>query len=190
MDERIDEELVTAYINGENLALEILVRRHIKPIFGFVFRYVGNVGDAEDITQDIFVSIWKNIDKFDTSKKFKTWIFAIAKNASLNWLRKKKPSTFSDVTKEGDEQQFDETIEDENPLPAELFDRASLKEELESAIGKLNPRYQTALILHYKEELTFREIAEIENESVNTVKSRHLRAINKLRKILGVDAPK
>lgn len=184
MEVRTDEELIRAYLDGEKSAFEILVKRYLKPVYGFVFRYVGNRGDSEDITQDVFVSAWKNLKRFDATRKFKTWLFTIAKNASLNWLKKKKPSLFSEFTTAEDGQRFEESIEDSEPVPEKLFERANLKEELEKAIGELNPIYQTTLLLYYTEDFSFQEIADIENESVNTVKSRHLRALAELRKLL------
>lgn len=183
MESRTDEELIRAYLDGNEKAFEALTGRYIKPIYWFVFRYIQNVGDAEDITQDIFLSVWKNIKKFDTTKKFKTWLFTIAKNASVNWIKKKKALPFSDIIADN-ELQIEDTIEDAEPLPEELFVRANLKKELETAVAGLNPAYQTTIFLHYKEGLTFQEIADINGESLNTVKSRHLRALVTLKGVL------
>ncbi len=181
-----DEELIDAFLRGNDDALEVLIRNYAGPIYNFVFYLVGNVGDAEDITQDVFVNVWKNIEKFDKTKKFKTWIFAIAKNASFNWLKKKKPFVFSDIstTDENNElEDFVESIADDSPLPEELFMRADLGRELSKAIDTLNPIYRSILLLHYREELSLQEIAELQNESINTIKSKHRRALILLRKV-------
>jgi len=185
MDSKSDEELIAAYWDGEEKAFEILVARYIKPIYGFVFRYIGNAGDAEDITQDVFLSVWKNNKKFDATKKFKTWLFTIAKNASLNWLKKRKPTSLSEFSVER-EQDIEESLEDMEPLPEALFARKELRTELERTLATLNPTNRTTLILYYTEELTFQEIADIERESLNTIKSRHLRALKALRKLLSI----
>ncbi len=95
MPDRSDENLVTDYLKGDKKALEILIGRYLKPIYNFLYRYTGDVAEAEDITQEAFVRAWKNIRKFDRNKKFKTWIFGIAKNAAIDFLRKKKPILFS-----------------------------------------------------------------------------------------------
>ncbi len=180
-----DEELIYAFLRGDQYALETLIKEYMGPIYNYIYYLVGNAGDAEDITQDVFVSAWKNIERFDRTKKFKTWIFAIAKNASFNWLKKKKPKLFSDVpvSNERDEpENFIETIADDSPLPEELFTRADLGLQLSKAIDALNPIYRSILLLHYKEELSLQEIAELENESINTIKSKHRRALMQLKK--------
>ena len=84
-----EEQLVRDYLKGDENSLEILIGQYLKPIYSFIYRYVGNASEAEDITQEVFVRVWKNLKKFDQNKKFKTWIFGIAKNASIDWLRKK-----------------------------------------------------------------------------------------------------
>ena len=180
-----DEELVYAFLQGDESALETLIRDYTGPIYNFIYYLIGNEGDAEDITQDVFVNVWKNIERFDRTKKFKTWIFAIAKNASFNWLKKKKPRLFSDTstTDERDEPENGvESIPDNAPLPEELFMRADLALQLSRAIDALSPIYRSILLLHYKEELSLQEIAELQNESINTIKSKHRRALIQLRK--------
>src|SRR6185295_12433620 len=91
-----DEQLMKLIKKGDDRALKLLINRYIKPIYHFSYRYTGNAGDAEDITQNVFVSLWKYAARFDEEKKFKTWIFAIAKNAALNWVKKKKPALFGE----------------------------------------------------------------------------------------------
>ena len=80
---RTDEQLLNDYLFGDEKSLELLIRRYLKPIFGFVYKYVRNSPDAEDITQEVFVRIWRNLKKFKKEKKFKTWIFAIARNSAM-----------------------------------------------------------------------------------------------------------
>ncbi|MBI4159946.1 sigma-70 family RNA polymerase sigma factor [Candidatus Wolfebacteria bacterium] len=76
-------------IIGE-VSLELLIRRYLKPIYGFTYRYVGAGQDTEDVTQETFVKVWRNLKKFDQNKSFKTWIFSIAKNTAIDFLKKKK----------------------------------------------------------------------------------------------------
>ena len=72
-----DQKLIADYLGGDEKALEILIYRYLKPIYSFVYRYVGNEQEAEDITQEIFVKAWRNLKKFNQNKSFKTWIFTI-----------------------------------------------------------------------------------------------------------------
>jgi RNA polymerase sigma-70 factor (ECF subfamily) len=90
-----DLKLIKQYLAGDEKSLDVLVKRYLKIIYGYSYRNVGNSADAEDITQETFLKVWKNIKKFDQSKSFKSWIFTIAKNTSIDYLRKKKSVPFS-----------------------------------------------------------------------------------------------
>lgn len=85
-----DEQLIARYLKGDEESLEFLIKKYLQPIYNFVCRYVDNEGNAKDITQEIFVKVWKNLKKFDQKRNFKTWIFSIAKNASIDFLKKEK----------------------------------------------------------------------------------------------------
>ena len=89
-EEKNDKAIIYEYLKGDQRALEFLVKKYIKPIYSFVYRNVGDVEAAEDITQEVFIRVWKNIRRFDLNKDFKPWIFQIAKNASIDYLRKRK----------------------------------------------------------------------------------------------------
>jgi len=179
-----DQKLIADYLAGDEKSLEILIHRYLKPIYSFVYRYVGDEQEAEDITQDVFLKAWRNLKKFDQKKKFKTWIFSIAKNTSIDFLRKKRTIPFSDFENEKGENIFAGTLADKNPLPDELFRRAGIAEIISAAINQLAPKYQIVLSARYHSQSTFREIAENLNEPLHTVKSRYRRALVMLRKLL------
>jgi len=179
-----DTQLVTAYLKGDEKAFEILIARHLKPVYNFVRRLVSETAAAEDITQDVFIRAWRNLKKFDQNKNFRTWLFAIAKNAAFDFLRRKKSFPFSDFEDEAGENALVETLVDPAPLPSELLDRQDLARRAVAAIAELPAKYRAVLSLHYDEQLTFQEIADVLSEPLNTVKSRHLRAIIALRKII------
>ena len=156
-----DEQLIIDYLGGDEKSLEILIEQYLKPIYSFVYRYTGSASDAEDITQDVFVRVWKNLKKFDQNKKFKTWIFSIAKNSAIDWLRKKKTIPLSD------------DIMDTFAVPAPLVPELSLTAILE----KIPVQYRMILFLRYNDHFSFREIAESLGENLNTIKSRHRRGL-------------
>ncbi len=89
-----DEQLIKNYLIGDNKALELLIKRYLTPIYNFVLRYVKNTSEAEDVTQEVFVKVWKNLKKFNDNYKFKSWLYTIAKNTSLDYLKKKKKNEF------------------------------------------------------------------------------------------------
>lgn len=184
MENRSDTQLITDYFDGEGEVLEVLIFRHLKPVYGFIFNFVKDAGVAEDLTQEVFIKAWRGLKKFDRGKSFKPWIFKIARNAAIDFLRKKKAIPFSEFDSEDGKNIMLETINDSAPLPGEIFDRENLARELEEAVEKLSYKQREVVYFHYQNYLTFEEIAEISGESVNTVKSRHRRAILELRKLL------
>ena len=180
-----NEQLIVNYLKGDEKSLEILIENHLKPIYGFVYRYVNNSQEAEDITQEVFLRTWRNLKKFNHKKgNFKTWIFTIARNAALDFLKKKKVASFSDFVNEEGESALVETLADPNPLLNEILERAEDAKNFNLILGKLPVAYQTLLSFYYNEQFNFREIAEVLNEPINTIKSRHRRAILMLRKLL------
>ncbi len=178
-----DEQLMTKYLKGDEKSLEVLIKKYLKPIYNFTYWYVGHAVCAEDITQEVFIKMWRNLKKFNPQNKFKIWLFTIAKNTCLDYLKKKKSIAFSELVKEEDKNLL-ENIIDEGLLPDEIFTRKNLLEKINLAFEKLPIQSQIILFLHYNQEFSFQEISEILGEPLNTVKSRHYRAIVQLKKLL------
>ena len=184
MPETEDELLINKYLKGDRKALEVLIQKYLKPIYGFVFRYVNSRQEAEDLTQKTFIQMWRHLKKFDKKKKFSTWLFSIAKNSAIDFLRKKRPILFSELQNSRNEQNIDETLIDPAPLPDYLLSQKHTTDQINSAINKLPLNYQIVLTLYYHDQLNFREIAEALEESINTIQSRHRRALVLLKEIL------
>ncbi|MDD3486945.1 MAG: RNA polymerase sigma factor [Candidatus Moranbacteria bacterium] len=170
-------------ISSDETAFSEIVDDYLKPIYNFTYRLVGDKDTAEDLTQDTFVKAWKNLDRFDRSKSFKTWLFAIAKNTTYDWFKKKKEISFSCFSDEEGNNPI-ENISSGEDLPDEILERSGLAEEMEKVLQKLPVHYRAILLLRYKEEFSLHEIAEILDEPYNTVKSRHQRGLGKLREAL------
>jgi RNA polymerase sigma-70 factor (ECF subfamily) len=181
-----DDILIEQYMQGDTSAFSQLVIRYTPQVFGFVRSIMHDMTEAEDVTQETFVKAWKNIHKFDTSRDFKTWLFSIAHNTAIDYLRKRKSVTFS--TLENDELSLSEIIPDDAPLADELAIQSEDKESIRLALGKLKPLYQEVLLLRYTDDFTFEKIGEILKKPLHTVKSQHRRALIALRSLL--DAPK
>jgi len=180
-----DEDLITAYLEGEDSAFELLVQQHLKPVYSFVFRFVGSEKDAEDIVQETFIKAWKNLKNYSKRRsQFRTWLMRIARNTAIDYLRKKQHIPFSKLEGEDETGWVAEKLPDEQPLPDELLAHKGDAEDLEQAMLKLSPSYREVLLLYYGSDLTFEEAATISGISVNTLKSRHRRAVAELRKLL------
>lgn len=175
MQNSSDKQLIADYLRGDEQSLEFLIRRYLEQIYNFVYRYVGNAQEAEDITQDVFVKMWKNFKKFDQGQKFSTWLYAIAKNASLDFIKKKKTVPFSDFEDENGNNSLLNRLAGKN---------AFAEDDLAYAMGKLSPEHQKIVSLHNNDAFSFKEIAEILGKSINTVKSRYRRAVLNLKKLI------
>jgi RNA polymerase sigma-70 factor, ECF subfamily len=188
---RNDAQLIDDYIKGDENALSVLVHRHTSSVYNFVCRMIGNPHDAEDVVQDVFFKIWKNIKKYRKEVGFKTWLFTIARNTAIDRLRKKKEYVFSDMEQNGDGDDVDnfiETQEDSSPLPDEIVMQMEDAHALDVAINSLSVGYKEVLLLRYIEQLTFDEIGKVLKKPLSTVKSQHRRALLTLRNMF--NAPK
>ncbi|MFA5009343.1 MAG: RNA polymerase sigma factor [Candidatus Paceibacterota bacterium] len=182
MENLSDEQLVEKYLQGDKNALEFLISRYLKVVYNFAYHYAGNSADAEDITQDAFLKVWKNIRKFDSQKKFKNWIFEITKNTAIDLSRKKKIIPFSCFEGENGDNFLIETLRDKNPLPLEICEKKYLSSQLANSFNNVSSKGKEVIVMHLDEDLTFKEIADILGESINTIKSRYRRAILELKK--------
>lgn len=184
MKTRSDAQLIIDYRAGDQQALALLVQRHLDHVYAFVYRYAQGTEEAQDIAQETFVKMWQHLKTFDTDKNFTPWLFAIAKNTAFDFHKKKKMVPFSALENDEGENTAAEIFRDPFPLPDELSMRAEDARILVSAMKSLMPKYRVALSLYYNDYLNFREIAKLLNEPLNTVKSRHRRALSLLKKLL------
>ncbi|MFA6050039.1 MAG: RNA polymerase sigma factor [Candidatus Paceibacterota bacterium] len=182
--EKTDQELVSEYFKGDANALDTLVTRHLKSIYNFAWRQTGNAEEANDIAQEVFVKAWKNLKRYDPNQNFKTWIMAIARNTSIDWLRKRRALSFSDLDNKYTEETFEETLVDKEPLPDEAFERGEAKGVVDELMKELTEVQRSAITLRVTEDLPFEEIAAIMKKPVNTVKSYYRRGLLAMRKKL------
>ncbi len=179
---KTDEHLADLCRKKDNLAFQELMNRHVKSILHFIRQYAKENEEAEDITQDTFFKVWKNISYFSKSRTFKPWLYAIARNTALDWLKKKKALVFSDLNETDDDMDFAETLESPEPLPSRLYEDNEMSQALNKAMINIHPDHQAVLVLHYENQMTFEQIASILGKPMNTIKSWHRRALAKLRK--------
>ena len=180
--EQSDEDLVRAYIEGDESAFSSLLARHLPAVYSFLFRFVGDADEAQDIAQETFVKIWKNLKRYDVSRShFKTWAFNIARNAGIDSLRKKKHIPFSRYEKEDADYSLAETLPDNAPGQELLLEQELEKENLYALLAELPLPQREVLLLRHEEGLTFEEVSQAIDQPLNTVKSRHRRALMALR---------
>ncbi len=173
-----DKQLITNYLSGNDDSLEFLIKKYLKHIYNYVYRNIGNSADAEDITQETFLKVWKNIKKFDREKNFKPWIFQIAKNTIIDFSRKKKLVSFSRFENSDGKNLLLEGLAGSAVHPSENIDDRGL---LNNVIDALSLRDRAIFSYRYN-SFNFSEIAKLLGEPVNTIKSRYRRAVSSLRK--------
>lgn len=174
MQDLSDEQLVANYLKGNEQALEILVKRYLKPIYSFIYKNIGNSPEAENITQGVFIKVWKNLKKFNQQKSFKSWMFTIAKNSCIDFLREKRPLTIDGL----------EQLADLNNTPEQKIQAKQEVYSLALALAKISPKYKQVIILRYQYNFTFQKIAQQLNAPLNTVKSWHRRGLANLKEQL------
>lgn len=183
MNNLADEQLAELYLKGNSQALEFLIRRYLRIIYNFVRAYVKSRDEAEEVTQEVFIKVWKNFSGFKPDYKFKPWLFAIAKHAALDHLKKKRPLALSDYGADrGDSVGIE--LADKSVSVLDRLIEAENFQKLDLAMSILPAGYRATLDLRYDQDLKFREIAEVLKEPLHTVKTRHRRALERLKKLL------
>ncbi len=179
-----NEELVAQYLQGDELAFKEITNRTLGNVYSFALRFTGNESDAQDIAQETFVKAWRHLASYrPETSKFSTWLMRIAHNTAIDYLRKKKQVPFSSFDVE-EKNVLAETVPDPALLAEEALIQAEDAQTLQAAIQQLPAPQREVLLLHYTNHLTFEEIGTLLHASINTVKSRHFRALITLRKLL------
>lgn len=178
-----DEKLINDFLEGNDAAFEMLLERHLSPVLNFLWQLVRDRDTAEDLAQETFFKVWKNLRRFDPNKNFKVWLFAIAKNTAYDFFKKKKTLPFSLFTDEEGHNQL-EKLDDKKPWPDEILERKDLAREIEGKLEEIPEAYRIILLMHYKEDFSLSEISEILNVPYNTVKSQHQRGLERLKKAI------
>jgi len=188
-DSRSDKDLVRLCRKGDERAAHELVSRFQRPVFSQVRRMVRDQELAEDLAQEAFVRAFDRLDQYDPDYKFSSWLFKIAHNLTIDHLRKKELDTVSihgapDATTPDEQEATAVTLESREERPDERFEAEALGEEIEAAIGELRPDYREAVLLRHVQGHSYREIAEIMDVPLGTVKTYIHRARNELQEKL------
>jgi RNA polymerase sigma factor (sigma-70 family) len=175
----IDFKLIDQAVNDKNQqAFAELMKRYKKPVYHMILKMVRNVDDAEDLTIEAFAKAFKNLHKFKKDFTFSTWLFRIATNNSIDFIRKKKLETMSLNTSFKDEngESVNIDVQDESLDPQEVAIKSQKVELIRMFVTKLPPKYQKLVKLRYFNELSYEEIAKELDAPLGTVKAQLHRA--------------
>lgn len=184
MEQFTDHQLVGRYLKGDERSFDILVERYLNSIHRFVMGYVKDSQAAQDVTQEVFLKLLKHIKRVDARKSFSSWMYTIAKNTALDFLKKKKSIAFSQFTQPDGNNVLIDTLADRSQSALGSAQSQELHKTMLGAISNLSSKYHQVLMLYYYHYLNFREIAAVLKQPINTIKSRHRRAIVLLKKEL------
>lgn len=179
----LDHALMVRIGAGDHAAFRHLVERHQNAVIGTVAKMLGNPSEAEDISQQVFLRIWRNAKRYRPDAKFTTYLFTITRNLVFNETRRRsrKKEVSSDEREENSNHLIEESP-DRQP-DSELL-QAELQRAVDDAISKLPESQRMAVVLRRYEQLSYEEIAEVLELSVSAVKSLLFRARTALRESL------
>ncbi len=182
-------ELVCA---GDMYAFESIVERYKKKVYYIAYDIVGNHHDAEDISQEVFIKMYRTLSRFRKDAKMSSWLYQIAVNTSIDVLRKRKSKPLLNAL------DLEEAETHENPPgstggkddPERRAVASLMQEHIQKALCKITPQERTVFVMRHYNEFKIREIADVLEVSSGTVKSLLFRALKKLRKELATSQGK
>jgi len=184
VDKLSDEELIYCFQEGDNNAYNEIVKRYKDRLINFVYRYVGNYDDSEDIVQDTLVKVYVSKHLYKEVAKFSTWIYTIAINLSKTKLIKKQKYKVYSLSTAYDDEEKDFDIKDEAYLPDVNANSKFQEAYIQKALESIPENYRKLVVLRDVEEFTYEEICEMTGLPMGTVKSRINRGREKLQKLL------
>ena len=172
-EEDLDRVAVERCLEGDSDAFGELIVRYQRPVFNTVLHMVGDAEDAREVCQQAFMKAYEHLASYDRDRKFFSWIYRVAVNESINWLKARRPH-----------EELDETFEHPRANPAQESEELEEWRHLHEAILELDPNYRAVVILRHFVHFSYDEIAEILKVPEKTVKSRLFTARSLLREAL------
>jgi len=172
-------QLVAAHLAGDGRAFQELVGRYRGRLLNFVNRMIGDRERAEDLVQEAFIRVYRHLHRFDTTKKFSTWVYTIASNLAKNELRNRSRSPlvlYQSLRPRGEEDQRPLQFEDARSRPDDMFAGRHLRELVDAAVATLAAHHREVFVMRELEGRSYEEIAQLTRCNLGTVKSRLNRA--------------
>ncbi len=174
-----DEELVLAVLSGKKKYYRELVNRYQRKLLLYLHHLIGASDEAEDLLQNVFVKVYEHLKDFDQDRKFSSWIYRIAHNEAVNYLKKKSRRrlvAWEDIVSSKDKL---DTADDKD-TPEETWMKEEVRSEVDKALSRLPKKYKEVLVLKYFLGKSYREMSDITGRPQNTVATLLNRAKKKL----------
>lgn len=188
-----DAELVRELQAGSESAFDLLIAQYHAPLYSLIARSLQNPSDAADITQEVFIKVFRSIGGFHGDSSLKTWIYRIALHEASNqrrwWTRHRKQEVTIDIDSSSQDEETEtfslrDSLADQRDSPFECASQSETRARVEEALREVPEAFRSVLILREIEGMQYDEIAEILNLNMGTVKSRLLRGRATLRQAL------
>ncbi len=177
-----DAELIVKSISGREESFEELVSRYQRPIVSYVYRMLNDYDSSLDVTQEVFIKVYKSLERYSSDYKFSTWLYRIAHNAAIDHIRRNSKKLQSLET-ENQDGTYEMQIESPRPTPEQDRENSEWRTEIESVVKCLPTVYRELIVLRHSKDLSYGEIAEITNLPLGTVKNRLFRAREMMREM-------
>ncbi|HEX2523319.1 MAG TPA: sigma-70 family RNA polymerase sigma factor [Terriglobia bacterium] len=180
-----DVELMLRVKHGDREAFRLLVQRHRKPLINFIYRFTGNSGESEDLAHEVFIKVFRSASRYEPRAAFSTWLYRIATNLALNYLRDHRPQLATSLDWGSEEEDRSRTeLRDKMTLVEDQLLAQERVEQIRQALAALPENQRLAVVLTKYQELSLKEAAEVMKCSEAAVKSLIFRAYTTLRQKL------
>lgn len=179
-----DIDLVNRAAGGDHAAFHLLVKRHRAMIYRVAYQFAGNHHDAEDITQEVFIKVYRSLDRFRQDAQLTSWMYRIAMNACIDHKRRQSPAGAAPFGEEAELKMLNTPAE--SPGPEEQAYAGELGDVLEHEIQRLPPGQRVVFIMRHHQGLKLIEIAKTLGLAEGTVKRQLHAAVHRLRQALTV----
>ncbi|MDQ7772289.1 MAG: sigma-70 family RNA polymerase sigma factor [Elusimicrobiales bacterium] len=177
-----DAELVRAFNGGDEAALGELIARHRDRLYAYLRRLAGDDAGAEDMFQDTWIKVARNMGAYREENRFSAWLFSVARNTAMDALRRRRPESVSlDAAVAEDGRPLAETIGSAEPGPEASYAAAESRRAIDAALAELSPEQREVFLLRHYSGMSFKEIADALGVPIGTVLARASRAAAKLR---------
>lgn len=184
-NDRTEERIIQRAKKGDRSAFAEMVDLYKDRVYHISYRMLGNRQEAEDVAQETFIRVYNNLENYDPNYKFSTWIYRIATNLSIDFIRRRKQNFSLDADISGaDGLDWHDRLADTGKGPEEELLADELQNEVQDAILDLNPKYRSVMVLRYIEDLSLQEISDSVQLPISTIKTRIHRGREALRKKL------
>ena len=175
--EPTDEQLLADYRTGDKGAFAQLVSRYQRELYHFLVRFLGNRSSAEDIFQETFLQVHQSAEQFDPQRRFRPWLFTIAANKARDLIRsqaRRPTNPLSASISPGDNEsgEFIDLMQSTGDLPSEPMERRELQQLVHNTVGSMPEHLREILLLSYFHQFPYKQISEILDIPLGTVKSR------------------